>query len=67
MPYTRKTEASASQPLCEDRFQQLLDEKLDKLHESMATKDCIKQLSDKINQQNEKIDILEAKVAVMEN
>ena len=67
MPYTRKTEAAASQPLCEDRFQQLLDEKLEKLHESMATKDCIKQLSDKINQQNEKIDILEAKVAVMEN
>ena len=63
----RKIEAPASQPLCEDRFQQLLYEKLGKLHESMATKDCIKQLSDKINQQNEKIDILEAKVAVMEN
>ena len=63
----RKIEASASQPLSEDRFQQILDEKLHKLHESMATKDCIQQLFDKINQQNEKIDILEAKVAVMEN
>ena len=63
----QKAEATASQPLSEDRFQQILDEKLHKLHESMATKDCIQQLSDKINQQNEKIDILEAKVAVMEN
>ena len=62
----RKTEAPASQPLCEDRFKQLLDEKRDKLHKTMATKDCIKQLSDKIHQQNERIDILEAKVAVME-
>lgn len=66
MPNTRKTEASSSQPLSEDKFQKILNEKLDKLHESMATKDCIKQLSDKIDQQNEKIDILEAKVAVME-
>ncbi len=67
MPPKRKTEASPSQPLCEDRFQKLLDEKLDKIEKSMATKDCIKQLSDKINQQNERIDILEAKVAVMES
>ena len=66
MPVTRKTETSASHLLHLDSLHQMLAEKLDKLHESMATKDCIKQLSEKITKQNEKIDSLEAKVEFLE-
>ena len=45
----------------------MLAEKLDKVHESLATKDCSKQLSEKITKQNERIDSLEAKVEFLEN
>ena len=67
MPVTRKTETSASHLLHLDILHQMLAEKLDKLHESMATKDNIKQLSEKITKQNERIDSLEAKVEFLEN
>ena len=62
MPVTRETATSASHSLHFESFLQMLTEKLDKVHESMATKDCIKKLSEKITKQNERIDSLEAKV-----
>ena len=58
MSVTRKTEKS---------FHQLHAEKLDKLHESMANKNCIKQLFEKTMKQNESIDSLEAKIEFLEN
>ena len=44
----------------------MIVEKLEKLHESMATKDCIKQWSEKIIEQRQRIEHLEEKVPVME-
>ena len=67
MRVTRRTETSASHLLHLDSFQQMLAEKLDKVHESMATKDCIKQLSEKIMKQTQRIDSLKVKVEFLEN
>ena len=47
--------------------QSYFDEKFEKLEEKLATKACIQQLHDTIKGQSEKIEILESKVAIMEN
>ena len=47
--------------------QSYFDEKFEKLEEKLATKACIQQLHDTIKGQSENIEILESKVAIMEN
>ena len=47
--------------------QSYFDEKFEKLEEKLVTKACIQQLYDSIKGQSEKIEILESKVALMEN
>ena len=46
--------------------QSYFDEKFEKMEEKLATKACIQQLHETIKGQNDKIEILESKVAVME-
>ena len=47
--------------------QSYFDEKFEKLEEKLASKACIQQLHETIKGQSEKIEILETKVAIMEN
>ena len=48
------------------KYQEYFDTKFAELEKTMATKDCIQGLHDIITKQNEKIDILESRIAIME-
>ena len=49
-----------------EAYQAYFDEKFSEIKEIMATKDCIEKLHNTFKDQNEKIQILESKIAIME-
>eukprot|EP00795_Rhopilema_esculentum_P010423 gene10423-19125_t len=49
-----------------EAFQAYFDEKFSEMKDIMATKDCIQKLHTTIENQNDKIQILESRIAVME-
>ena len=49
-----------------EAYQAYLDEKFSELKDSMATKECIEKLHTTIKDQNEKIQILESRIAIIE-
>ena len=49
------------------KYQDYFNVKFAEIEGNMATKACIEKLHDTIKSQNEKIDVLEAKVAMMES
>ncbi len=53
--------------MTEPKYQEYFNKRIDEIQAKMATNDCIKELQEKIVQQNFEIHALEAKVAMLES